>query len=354
MTTPRVLIVDDDHTLRQELSKTALYAGFHVDTAKNGQDALARARRNTPDIVVTDLHMPQLGGERLVANLRKRLETSRIPILVITSDTSRETKIRLLREGADDFLCKPVDLQEFQARLVALARQASLVDGLETVTQERDNAYMELEERNQELETLTLGLVSSLERANSLNDSDTGHHIQRVSKFSALLAETVGCEPAFVKEVGRYAGLHDVGKVGIRDAILKKPGKLTSDEFREMQDHTLIGEALLKDAKLPEIARDIALCHHERWDGSGYPRGLKGTQIPLAGRIVGVVDVYDALRSKRCYKPAFSWDESVEILRDSCGTHLERRLVEAFLGQRERIMAIEDEHREPIEELVWA
>jgi len=354
MTTPRVLIVDDDHTLRQELSKTALYAGFQVDTAKNGHDALARAQRNAPDIVVTDLHMPQLGGERLVSSLRKRLETSRVPILVITCDTTRETKIRLLREGADDFLCKPVDLQEFQARLVALARQASLVDGLETVTQERDQAYQDLEQRNQELETLTLGLVSSLERANSLNDSDTGQHIQRVSKFSELLAETIGCDPVYVQEIGRYAGLHDVGKVGIRDAILKKPGKLTNDEFKEMQDHTLIGEALLKDARLPEIARDIALCHHERWDGSGYPRGLKGTEIPLAGRIVGVVDVYDALRSKRCYKPAFSWDKACEILRDACGSHLEQRLVEAFLAQRERIFAIEEAHREPKEELVWA
>ena len=353
MTTPRILIVDDDHTLRQELSKTALYAGFHVDTAKNGHDALTRAQRNTPDIVVTDLHMPQLGGERLVANLRKRLQTSKIPILVITSDTTRDTKIRLLREGADDFLCKPVDLQEFQARLIALARQASLVDGLETVTQERDQAYEDLAQRNQELETLTLGLVSSLERANSLNDSDTGHHIQRVSKFSALLAESIGCEPDFVRDIGRYAGLHDVGKVGIRDAILKKPGKLTRAEFREMQDHTLIGEALLKDARLPHIAREIALCHHERWDGSGYPRGLKGTDIPLAGRIVGVVDVYDALRSKRCYKDAFPWDKACQILREACGTHLEQRLVEAFLGQRERIFAIEEEHREPQEELVW-
>lgn len=354
MTTPRVLIVDDDHTLRQELSRTALYAGFHVDTATNGHDALARAQRNAPDIVVTDLHMPQLGGEGLVARLRERLQTSRVPILVITSDTSRETKIRLLRQGADDFLCKPVDLQEFQARLVALARQASLVDGLETVTQERDKAYQELAERNAELETLTLGLVSSLERANSLNDSDTGQHIQRVSKFSALLAETIGCSPEYVMEIGRYAGLHDVGKVGIRDAILKKPGKLTREEFREMQDHTLIGESLLKDAHLPTIARDIALCHHERWDGTGYPRGLKGTDIPLAGRIVGVVDVYDALRSKRCYKPAFSWEEASQILRDSCGTHLEQRLVEAFLGQRERILAIEQEHREQKEALVWA
>ena len=354
MTTPRVLIVDDDHTLRQELSRTALYAGFHVDTATNGHDALARAQRNAPDIVVTDLHMPQLGGEGLVARLRERLQTSRVPILVITSDTSRETKIRLLRQGADDFLCKPVDLQEFQARLVALARQASLVDGLETVTQERDKAYQELAERNAKLETLTLGLVSSLERANSLNDSDTGQHIQRVSKFSALLAETIGCSPEYVMEIGRYAGLHDVGKVGIRDAILKKPGKLTRDEFREMQDHTLIGESLLKDAHLPTIARDIALCHHERWDGTGYPRGLKGTDIPLAGRIVGVVDVYDALRSKRCYKPAFSWEEASQILRDSCGSHLEQRLVEAFLGQRERILAIEQEHREQKEALVWA
>lgn len=352
-TAPLVLIVDDDTQLRRELEHVATAAGFVVDTAQDGQAALASITRRTPDIVVTDLHMPHLGGEALIRALRGQPATAQVPILVITSDTGRETKLRLFEEGADDFVVKPVDLNEFKARLLALARQASVLDRLAVVTQQRDDAYDRLKARTVELERLTLGLVASLERANALNDSDTGLHIQRICRFSALLAETIGCEPIFVENIGRYAGLHDVGKVGIRDGILKKPGKLSEEEFSEMQTHTLIGAELLSDAGLPAIAAEIAMSHHERWDGTGYPHGLQGESIPLAARIVAVVDVYDALRSKRCYKPAYDWDETVRILRASVDTHLEGRLVEAFLGQREKIEAIEAEHSDTAPNLVW-
>jgi len=352
-TAPLVLIVDDDARLRHELEHVAKSAGFSVQTAEDGRAALRLIESQTPDIVVTDLQMPELDGEGLIQKLRHGASTAQVPILVITSDSSRDTKLRLFALGADDFVVKAVDLNEFRARLLALARQASVLDRLTVVTQQRDDAYQKLKARTVELERLMLGLVAALERANALNDSDTGSHIQRICAFSSLLARTIGCDPSFVENIGRYAGLHDVGKVGIRDAVLKKPGKLTDEEFKEMQSHTLIGADLLQAAGLPPIAAEIASSHHERWDGTGYPHGLAGDAIPLAARIVSVVDVYDALRSKRCYKPAYDWDKSVQILHDSMGSHLEARLVEAFLEQRAHIEAIEDEHRDTKADLVW-
>lgn len=352
-TAPLVLIVDDDIQLRHELEHVATAAGFVVDTAENGQAALASVARRVPDLVVTDLHMPHMSGDVLIRALRAQAPTAQTPILVITSDNDRQTKLRLFEEGADDFVVKPVDLNEFKARLLALARQASVLDRLAVVTQQRDDAHERLKARTLELERLTLGLVASLERANALNDSDTGLHIQRICAFSSLLAETLGCGATFVENIGRYAGLHDVGKVGIRDGILKKPGKLTEQEFSEMQTHTLIGAELLSDAGLPAIAGEIAMSHHERWDGSGYPHGLEGDAIPLSARIVAVVDVYDALRSKRCYKQAYDWDKTVSILRASKDSHLEGRLVETFLGQREKIEAIEAALCDAAPDLVW-
>jgi putative two-component system response regulator len=337
---PVALLVDDDHILRRGLMGLARRCGFEVIEASNGVEALDRVRQRTPDLIVTDLHMPQMGGKELIRRLRELPVLHEKPIMVVTADESRASKIQLLQTGADDFIVKPIDPGEFQARLRALGRRSDLVVALETTRGERDEAREKLEQRNQELEQLTLGLVAALERANSLNDSDTGNHIRRVSEFAGLLARVNGCPEDFCDQVRRYAGLHDVGKVGIRDGILKKPGKLTPDEYEEMKTHTLIGGELLRDAGLPEVACNIALCHHERWDGRGYPCQLGGEAIPLEARIVSVVDVYDALRSKRCYKPSYSWDEAVEIMRGMAGEHLDAYLVDLFLGHHEQILEI--------------
>ncbi len=335
-----VLIVDDDPLIRNQLSRFARRLGFEVRTAEDGVEALAEIRRKHPDIVVSDVHMPRMQGPRLIELLRKIPGMEDKPVIVVTADASRGTKISLLEHGADDFIVKPVDPEEFRARLRAQARRSNLSVTLEVVRGERDRALEQLQQRTEELERLSFGLISALERANSLNDEDTGNHLRRVSELARMLAEVKGCDSDFVDALHRYASLHDVGKVGIRDAVLKKPGKLTTDEFDEMKTHTLIGADLVRSSGLPEIAVNIPLCHHEKVDGSGYPRGLRGEQIPLEARIVAVVDVYDALRSRRCYKPAFPPERAEGILREIAGSHLDAALVDLFFTCHEQIRRI--------------
>ncbi|MFT4975528.1 MAG: putative two-component system response regulator [Myxococcota bacterium] len=353
-----VLLVDDDPILQRKMRFWAEQAGFCAEVASDGVEALARIRKSPPDLVVTDVHMPRMQGPRLVELLRQLPTMATAPVMVVTADASRETKVRLLQNGADDFILKPIDGDEFTARLRAHARRCDISFELVIARRERDDALEEVKQRADELERLMFGLVTALEQANTLNDEDTGNHIRRVAEFAALLATDISCPLDFIDAVRRYAGLHDVGKVGIPDSILKKPGKLTVDEFDEMKAHTLIGADLLRAAGLPEIAINVPLCHHERWDGSGYPRGIVGDAIPLEARIVAVVDVYDALRSRRCYKPPFTLEKTFAILRESAGSHLDPHLVVRFLELGEQLAEIEarfsDERDIVPAEKVWA
>ncbi len=337
---PTVLIVDDDRMQRRVLARLAERAGFHAIEAEDGIDALKVVGRIPPDLVVTDLTMPRMSGPRLVYTMRTHPELVEVPIMVVTGAEDREVKIELLRSGADDFLAKPVDPEEFQVRLRALARKRKLHVDYQDVSHRLDEAKQRLEERNQELERLTHGLVSALEHANTLNDSDTGNHIRRVCAFAALLGRLSGSSERFVDAVYRYAGLHDVGKVGIRDAILKKPGKLTSEEFEEMKAHTVIGARLLSSAGLPPVACNIAESHHERWDGSGYPFGRRGDDIPLEARLVSVADVFDALVNKRCYKEAYSFERAREIMTRDAGLGLDPKLVSLFFKEQDQVLRI--------------
>jgi len=351
-----VLIVDDDPTIRSQLSRLARKLGFDVRTAADGVEALDEIRACQPDMVVSDVHMPRMQGPRLIELLRKIPGMEDKPVIVVTADASRSTKIRLLEHGADDFIVKPIDPEEFRARLRAQARRSDLAVTLEVVRGQRDRALVQLQQRSEELERLSFGLITALERANTLNDEDTGNHIRRVSELARMLAEAHGCAPLFCEQVHRYASLHDVGKVGIRDAVLKKPGKLTFDEFEEMKTHTIIGADIVRSAGLPDVAVNIPYCHHEKMNGKGYPRGLRGQEIPIEARIVAVVDVYDALRSRRCYKDAFPEEKAAGILREIAGDHLDPSLVELFFTCREQIDAIyrtwSDEPEAPAEE-VW-
>lgn len=349
MNRPTVLIVEDDPTLRDRMVRIAGSMGFRTIEAADGEEAIGRLSQDAPafpDIVVTDLQMPRLDGRGLITHIRATAELEDTPVLVVTADDARATKIALFHAGADDFIVKPFDPDELQARLRSLARRGALAVALGVAQRERDAALRRVEERNLELERLTLGLVASLEKANQLNDHDTGNHIRRVSAYSALLGRTVGCAVDYVEQLRRYAGLHDVGKVGIRDAILKKPGRLTEQEFEEMKTHTLIGAELLQSAGLPEVARNIALHHHERWDGNGYPYGLGGDRIPLEARIISVCDVFDALVTQRCYKPAFALQEARKTMEGLAGTHLDPRLVAAFFDQIDEIVRISDTFRD--------
>ncbi|MFH1470027.1 MAG: HD domain-containing phosphohydrolase [Pseudomonadota bacterium] len=340
MARPLVLIIDDEDIQRTHLAEMARQAGFRTVEAANGLEALDVFAQAEPHMIVTDYHMPGLDGRSLVARLRRLRKGSRVPIMVITSDDLRRTKIQLLQAGADDFLVKPVDSLEFTARLMAMARRAAIVDVLGTVTVQRNEALRSLEARTRELERLTHGLVASLERASSLNDTDTGLHIQRVSSYAAHLARAHGADETTAQQIQRYAGLHDIGKVGIPDAILKKPGQLSEVEFEQMKTHTLIGAELLREAGLPDIAVHIALYHHERWDGAGYPHGLFGADIPIEARLVAVADVFDAMVTKRVYKDSVGLDEAARELVRVGGTQLDPVLVELFIQESVEIHLI--------------
>ena len=350
MTRPHVLVVEDEPLLRERLIGLTVELGFVVSSAGDGQAALESARRQPPDLVVTDLQMPRMDGRTLIMRLREQPEMSEAPIMVVTANDARETKIALFQAGADDFITKPVDPDEYQARLRSLARKSAMAFQLGVAKRERDEALGHLEERNQELERLTLGLVAALEKANQLNDADTGNHIRRVSEYSALLGRERGCPPDEVDRLRRYAGLHDVGKVGIRDAILKKPGRLTDLEFEEMKTHTLIGAELLHSAGLPDVARNIALYHHEHWDGSGYPFGLSGESIPLEARIISVSDVFDALVSRRCYKQPYALVEARSTMEGLAGNHLDPGLVALFFDHFDEVCAIRDRYADESDE----
>ena len=254
-------------------------------------------------------------------------------------ENSPEARERVFRVGADDYLRFPPEPMELKSRVRNLMRVRHLQSEL---AQERDSLSDRLRERSMELERLTQGLVASLEKANALNDDDTGAHIIRVCEMAEHLARSLDLSPEFCGKVRRFASLHDIGKVGLPDRILKKAGPLNEEEREEMKLHTLYGYELLRTANADEVALNIAYTHHEKWDGSGYPRNLSGENIPIEGRIVALVDVFDALRSARCYKPEFSELRSLEIIREGRGTHFDPKLLDVFVEQMPAIREIRD------------
>ena len=351
MPAPRVLIIDDDPHVAAAVARTASRAGADVDRATTGVGALNRCAETRYDLIITDVHMPVKSAWILVPEIRALPGYTTTPIIVVTSDPSRTTRITLLEAGADDFLLKPLDPVELELRLHKHLKHGAIAADLTTVTGERDRALADLAQRNAELERLTVGLVASLERANQLNDDDTGNHINRVCAYAELLATAAGHSCEVSEQLRRYAGLHDVGKVGIRDAILKKPGRLSPAEFEEMKSHTVIGHELLRCAGLPVMACNIALHHHERWDGRGYPRGLAGELIPSEARVVSIVDVFDALVSKRVYKPAFATDVAYMMLTEAAGSQLDPGLVEVFLTLKQPVAEIRARYPSPSAEM---
>lgn len=201
-----------------------------------------------------------------------------------------------------------------------------------------------VDEKTQKIERITIALVNALEDANLLNDADTGNHIKRVSKYSAVLAEAYGCSPDYVHRIELYASLHDIGKVGIPDGILKKHGPFEDDEFEKMKQHVLIGFRMIDREDLDMMAKNIVRYHHEKWDGSGYVEGLAGEAIPLEARIVALADVYDALTSKRVYKPAYGEEETEGIIKAGSGKHFDPAIVDAFFSRLDSILSIRSEY----------
>lgn len=326
-----ILAVDDEESNLLLLRRMLESEGYErVTTTSDPEDVVGIVRAERPSLVLLDLHMPGLDGFALMSELSRRFgDTSDIAFLVLTADATHETKRRALAAGARDFLTKPLDRVELLLRVHNLL----VVHDMHEQTREH-NARLEREvaERTRDLDEARQEVLDRLALAGEYRDDDTQEHAWRIGRISALLAAGLGRSSSEVDLIGRAAPLHDIGKIGISDLILLKPGKLTDAEFEVVKTHTTVGADILAGSGSPllRLAEKIALTHHERWLGEGYPAGLAGEEIPLAGRIVAVADVFDALCFERPYKPAWPvQDATAEIVRQA-GSQFDPCVVEAF------------------------
>jgi putative two-component system response regulator len=300
--------------------------------------ALPIALKTPPDIIFIDYMMPKMNGIEFIEQFRR--VDAKTPIIMITAVSDNpEVKIAALRAGATEFLGKPIDPVEFIVRannLLTLRKSQKLVENKASLLEDE---VMKATFMLKEAESETLLMLA---KTSEMKDPETGDHIARVASYSRLLAKGYGMDEYYCDLIYHSAPLHDLGKVGIPDAILLKPGKLDDDEFLEMKKHTIIGHKILKDthSKYLQSGMEIAISHHERYDGRGYPYGILGQDIPLAGRIVAIADVFDALVSERPYKKAWSIDEAcAQLIRDS-GMHFDPDLVDIFISERDEVESI--------------
>jgi putative two-component system response regulator len=330
----RILIVDDDAIAVELLKDTLQDAGHEVSCAPSGPVALEILSRQHHRVVITDWEMPRMNGPQLCQAIRDEMETEGyVYIILLTSHSKSSDRIAGLSAGADDFIAKPFEPAELLARVQAAERILSM-------------------------ETRDVAIFAMAKLAES-RDPDTGTHLERVMNYSRILAKqlpamgrlTDKIDPEYIRLIYATSPLHDIGKVGIPDCVLLKPGRLNDHEFNIMKTHTTIGadtlEAALKrfpGTRFLEIARDIALTHHEHFDGSGYPKGLKGDEIPLCGRIVALADVYDAMTSKRVYKSAYNHDIARSLILKEGGAHFDPDIVEAFHAAEAQFIAIRERY----------
>jgi putative two-component system response regulator len=340
-----ILVVDDVAENRKILATIInKNTKYDVSLASDGNALLESIEYNIPDLILLDIMMPGMDGHEVARILKSRDRTKDIPILFITAVTEVESIVKAFESGGVDYITKPFNKSELLARISAHMQLKKMRDELKqknALLADRELHLLSMvEEKTRKLEKTTSALITALESANFFNDTDTGNHIKRVSEYSSLLARVYGADTEFIKRIRLYSSLHDVGKVGIPDSLLKKPGKYSEDEFIQMQDHVVIGARMLDDPEIDEMARNIALYHHERWDGAGYVHKLVGENIPLEARIVSLADVYDALSHKRVYKDAYPQEKVDEIIRENSGKQFEPRLVDIHFEKKSEIEEI--------------
>jgi putative two-component system response regulator len=346
----KVLVVDDEPTVLQ-LLRQILQDRYQLSFATDGAKALDVAWKVKPDIILLDVMMPEMDGYETCRRLKADPETSKIPVIFVTGMGETEDERRGFEVGGVDYITKPVSAPIVLARVrthLALYDQNRI---LEEIVQQRTKL---LRQALHKLETYSLDSIYRLTRASEYKDEDTGAHIQRMSHYSAAVARQMGLDENVAKNILYGAPMHDVGKIGIPDRILLKPGKLDADEWEIIKQHGIFGGKILEGAKSGylRLGEVITLTHHEKWDGSGYPKGLKGKQIPLVGQIAAIADVFDALTSKRPYKPAFSLEKSYAIIREGRGSHFSPDVVDAFFAAEKEILKIKENFKDEKESLL--
>ena len=337
----RVVIVDDRSTARSLLEGLArtLEPGVMVDSFADPLDALAQMQLVTPDLIITDYRMPGMDGIEFTRRVRAERRLADVPLIIVTVVEDRQIRYQALENGATDFLTRPIDPQECRARclnLLALRRSQRMVAD-RALWLEEQVMQATRDVRTRERETLM-----KLAKAGEYRDEDTGNHIIRMAKYARLIAEELRLTAMECDEIEAAAPMHDIGKIGIPDLILLKPGRHTPEEQDIMRRHPLIGHEILADSpsRYLQMGAVIALGHHEKFDGSGYPQGLAGEDIPLPARIVAVADVFDALTSNRPYKRAWSFQDALNYIQSESGRHFDPACVRAFELRIDAVAAI--------------
>ena len=342
-----ILVVDDEPVNICLLNSILAAEGYtNVVATGDSREVERLYQQHHVDLLLLDINMPHMDGFDVMARLKAKHGDNLAPILMLTAQSSQEFRVRALQGGARDYVTKPFDRFELAMRVRNLLEMRLAHKCLQ-----KQNILLEerVLERTLQLQDSRLQVVRRLGRAAEYRDNETGMHILRMSKISALLGRAFGLDEEQCELLLNASPMHDIGKIGIPDQILLKPGKLNAEEWTIMQGHARIGADILSgdDSEMMAMASEIALTHHEKWDGSGYPSGFSGEQIPLVGRIVAVADVFDALTSVRPYKHAWPVEEAVAYMQKESGHHFQPRLIELFMEKLPEILAINAEYAEP-------
>ena len=359
----KIMIVDDEAYNIQVFHKHLQLAGYrYFTTTSDSTQAMTMLRREKPDLLLLDIMMPEVSGLDILEELRSSPETRTLPVIVLTASTNRETKQRALKLGTNDYLNKPIDYEDLTLRVRNVLLMKAYQDRL---TRHAEKLEEQVQLRTAELAASREEIIRCLARAGEFRDNETGNHVIRVGKYVGVIARELGFSEERVETLEQAAQLHDLGKIAIPDEILLCPGKLSPEQFDFMKKHCLFGRDIIQPISVEtrerlkqhsrlgaellavrtspvlSTAALIALTHHEKWDGSGYPLGLSGKDIPIEGRMTAVADVFDALSTKRPYKPAFPRQKCFGILEEERGKMFDPRILDAFFRKTEEIVQIQ-------------
>lgn len=317
-----ILIVDDESAGRQTLESILEGQGYRLEMAENGLEALEKAGQLLPDVILLDVMMPGMDGFEVCRRIRSNPALAEIPIIFLTALDDRQSLLDGLASGADDYITKPYDRIELRARLLGITR----LNRYRKLLADRAS----VEEAHTQLLSAYDATIEGWSRAMDLRDRETEGHTQRVTSLTEVLAKQAGVSDEDLVNIKRGSLLHDIGKMGVPDSILHKPASLTDDEWVIMRQHPQHAYNMIQPIEYLHPALDIPYCHHEKWDGGGYPQGLKGEEIPLSARIFAIIDVWDALTSDRPYRLAWDKEKALEYIHEQKGMHFDPQVVELF------------------------